>query len=264
MADAGLALVALLVLGGAVVALRAVLDGLRTGLPASIAVLAPLAEGARLLRTRRASGGALAGSLFLLAAVLRVLVSGLAGPVGVAGFVIADAVWWLGGLLLVERRPRFMLGALAVELPLLLALAAPVVAARSLRIDVVVAADRAIPLAVEAPVAFLIVLAVGGVLLPWAVSGGSRPVAGRARLLVGAGLAAQPVSAAAAASVLFLGLGGWSAVGAEALLTVVLVVAARRFPALRLRRLIGPALALLTPLAVLQLAIVIALTLYPL
>jgi NADH-quinone oxidoreductase subunit H len=261
-ADGVLAVVALLVLGAAVVALQAVLDGLRTGIPASIAVLAPLAEGARLIRTRGIRSAArpvLAGAVLLVSAVLRVLVPTLAGPIGVGGFLVADVVWWIGGLLLVQR-PRFLLAALAVEGPLVLALAAPAVSAGSIGVEGVVGAQQGLPFAVTMPVALLLLLGVGGVLLPWAVLGEARHLGGAARLLVGAALAAQPVSAAAAASVLFLGLGGGWAVVAAALLAGALVVLARGFPRLGLRRLSRIALAVLLPLALVQLAVVIVLT----
>lgn len=262
MADAVLAVVALAVLGAGVVALRAVLDGLRTGIPASIAVLAPLAEGARLIRTwgtRRAERPVLAGAVLLLSVVLRVLVPTLAGPLGVGGFLLADVGWWIGGVLLARRPRRFLVAALAVEAPLVLALAAPAVAAGTMRVDGVAGAQQGLPFAATMPVALLLVLGIGGVLLPWAVHGEVRQLGGTARLLVGAALAAQPVSAAAAAAVLFLGLGGGWAVVATALLAAALVVAARRFPVLPLRRLTRLALTVLLPLAVVQLAIVVVL-----
>jgi NADH-quinone oxidoreductase subunit H len=225
-------------------------------------VLAPLAEAARLLRARSARSGAapgVAGALLLAAAVLRVLVPTVAGSLGVGGYVVADGLWWVGGLLLSGRRGPFVLGALALEAPLVLALVAPAVSVRSIRVDDIVTDQQGLPLAAEMPVAFVIVLAIGGVLLPWAVQGDARRLGGTARLLVGAGLAAQPVSVAATASVLLLGLGGGWAIAASALLTAVLVVAARRFPALRMRRLTAPALAVLLPLALVQLAVVIVL-----
>jgi NADH-quinone oxidoreductase subunit H len=260
-ADAALAALALVVLGTGVGALRAVLDGLLTGTPASIAVLAPLAEGARLIRTGGTRSGArpvLAGAVLLLSAGLRVLVPTLAGPLGIGGFLVADVVWWLGALLLV-RRPGFLLAALAVEAPLVLVLAAPAVATRSIRVDAVAGAQQGLPFAATMPVAFLLLLALGGVLLPWVVEGEAGHLGGTARLLVGAALAAQPVATAAAVSVLFLGLGGGGAVAATALLAVVLVVAARRFPRLGPRRLIRLALAVLLPLALVQLAVVVVL-----
>ena len=259
MAEAVLAVVALLVLAVGVAALRAVLDGRRSGTPASIAVLGPLSEAARLLRER--SGGSvpvLAGALLLVAAVARGIVPVLVGPLGLGAFVAADVVWWIGGLLLAERRGRFLLGALAVEVPLVLALAAPAVAARSTRLSDVVAAERTLPFAAEAPVAFLLVLVIGGVLLPWAIRVDRRR--GGGRLLIGAGLAAQPVSAAAAATLLFVGIGGGWGVVATAVLAAALVLLARRLPALRLGRVVRPALVVLLPLAVVQLAVVVALT----
>jgi len=257
MAEAAIAVLALLVLGVAVVGLRAVLDGLRTGVPASIAVLAPLAEGARLLRTRAvgAHPGALpvvAGALLLLAPLARAVLLVDDVPGGVAWLAAADALWWIGAVLLGRWR------AIVLELPLLVALAAPVVAAGSLRTD---APQQDLPFAAEAPVAFLLLLVVGGVLLPWAVHGPVERLGGTARLLAGAGRAAQPVSAAATASVLLLGTsGGWTWLAA-AVLAAVLVIAARRFPVPSVRRLAWLSVVVLLPLAVVQLAIVVGLTL---
>lgn len=247
-----IAVVALLVLAAGVVALRAVLDGIRLGVPASIAVLAPVSEAARLLRSRpiRARPRVLpvvGGAGLLAASVLRVVALSL--PSAVAWFVAADLLWWVAGALLVRGAGfRYVGRAVAVELPLLLALAVPIVAA-----------EADLPLAVEAPVALLLITA-GGVLLPWAVA----PCAvgtGAGRLLVGAGLAAQPVSAAAVAAALFLPSGiAWLGAGTVAL-TVLLVVAARRFPVLRPPLIARLSLRALLPLAAVQLAIVVALTL---
>ena len=124
--------------------------------------------------------------------------------------------------------------------------------------------DRArgqdLPLAAEAPVAFLLLLVVGGVLLPQAVAGPVDGLGGAARLLAGAGRAAQPVSAAATASMLLLGTDdGWTWLAAS-LLAAVLVVVSRRFPVLSTPRLVRLALTVLLPLAVVQLAIVVALS----
>lgn len=262
MADAAVAVVALLVLGPGAVALRGVLDGLRIGIPASIAVLAPLAEGARLVRRWGVRSGArpvLAGATLVVATLLRVLVPALAGPLGIGGFLVADAVWWAGGLLLARRRRRFLIGALALEAPLVVVVAAPAVAAGGVRIGAVAAAQQGLPFAATMPVAFLLLLAVVGVLLPWAVQADVRRLGGTARLLGGAALAAQPVSAAAAASVLFLGLGAGWAVVATALLTAVVVVAERWFPRPALARLTRVSLAVLLPLGAVQLAIVVVL-----
>jgi hypothetical protein len=256
MAEAAIAVLAVLVLGAGVVALRAVLDGLRTGLPASIAVLAPLGEGARLLRTRSVGartrpGPVVAGVLLLIPPLLRVTLLGLDLPGGVAWLVAAEAVWCVGAGMLGRWR------SIVLEPPLLLALATPVVAAGTLWIGPV----RDLPIAAEAPVAFLLLLVIGGVLQPWAIDPPVDRLGGAARLLAGAGRAAQPVSVAATASVLLLGTtSGWTWFAA-AVLAAVLVIGARRFPVLPERRLVRLALAVLLPLAVVQLGIVIALTL---
>jgi hypothetical protein len=253
MGDAGVAVVAVLLLGAGVVAVRAVLDGLRTGLPASIAVLAPLAEGARLLRTRAVGArtgtlSVVAGALLLVAPVLRAVLLTLDLPGGAVWLVAAEAVWSVGAVLLGRWRT------VLIEAPLIVALATVVVG--DVRIDAF-----AHPPAAVAPVAFLLVLAVGGVLLPWAVDPGVDRLGGAARLLAGAGRAVQPVSIAAAASVLLLGTAGWWTWLAAAVLAAVLVLVARRFPLLPQRRLVRLALAALLPLAVVQLGVVVALTL---
>lgn len=247
-----IAVVALLVLAAGVVALRAVLDGARVGVQASIAVLAPVSEAARLLRSRPIGAHprvlpVVGGAGLLAASVLRVVALSL--PDAVAGFVAADLLWWIAGALLARGAGfRYVGRAVAVELPLLLALAVPIVAA-----------EADLPLAVEAPIALLLIAA-AGVLLPWAVA--PRAVGtGAGRLLVGAGLAAQPVSAAATAAALFLPAGlAWLGAGTVAL-TALLVVASRRFPVLRPPLIARLSVRALLPLAAVQLAIVVALTL---
>ncbi|GAA2752600.1 hypothetical protein [Amnibacterium kyonggiense] len=264
-----LAVVTLLLLGAAVVALRAALDARGTGMT-SIAVLAPLAEGARLVRTRTARARpaeVVGGALLLLAPAVRVLALPLAGPAllgaapGLGWFVVADAIWWVGAGLLAGR--RVLPAALALEAPLLLALASPAVAVGSVRITDVAAGRLGLPLAVEAPVAFLLILVVGGVLLPWAVQPATARLGGSARLLAGAGAAAQVVAASATASLLLLGAGPGVPllVAATAILGGVLVLAARRFPVLALGRLARLGVVALLPLAAVQLGIVVALSL---
>lgn len=246
MVDA-VAVAVLLVLAAGVVALRAVLDGARVGVPASIAVLAPVSEAARLLRTRARVRPVVGGAGLLGASVLRVVALDL--PNAVLWFVAADLLLWVAGALLVRGAGfRYLGRAMAVEVPLLLALAVPSVAASS---------DP--PPGVEAPVAALLTAA-GGVLLPWAVA--PRDVgSGAGRLLVGVGLAAQPVSAAAVAAALFLPAGPAWLSGGTVALTLLLVLVARRFPTLRPPLVARLSLRVLLPLAAVQLAIVVALTL---
>lgn len=266
---AAVAVVALLLLGAAVVALRAALDARGTGM-ASVALLAPLAEGARLVRTRAAGtrpAEVVAGALLLLSPVVRVLALPLAGPAplgtaaGLVWFVVADLVWWAGAALLVGRRG--VAAAIALEAPVLLALAAPAVAVGSVRITDLAAGSLGLPLAVEAPVAFLLLLVVGGVLLPWAVQPAVARLGGSARLLAGAGAAAQVVAGASTASVLLLGAGPGAPllVAATVTLSGALVLAARRFPVLPPRRLARLGVAVLLPLAAAQLGVVVVLTL---
>jgi hypothetical protein len=254
-ADA-LGVLVLVALGGGVVGLRAVLDGARVGVPASIAVLAPVSEVGRALRARPAGRRAVlpvvGGAGLLVASVLRVVALPGAGgaplAVAVAGFVVADAVWWVAGAILGRGGARSLARAAAVEAPLLLALAVPVVAGRG-----------TVPLGVEAPVALLLLVA-GGVLLPLAI-GPLRAGPGAGRLLVGAGLATQPVSAAAVAAALLLPAGTAWLVGSTVVLTAIAVLADRRVPALRPPLVARLALRVLLPLAAVQLAVVVALTL---
>jgi NADH-quinone oxidoreductase subunit H len=247
-----IAVAVLLLLGAGVVALRAVLDGARVGVPASISVLAPVAETARLVRSRPLGARSpvlpiVGGAGLLVASLLRALAVPIAQPtvLGVAGFAIADAVWWIAGALLLRGGLRYLGRAVAVEAPILLALAVPVLAG---------VGD--LPLAAEAPVALLLLL-IAGVLLPWAVPapGGQ----GLARLLVGAARATQPVAAAAAAAVLLLPTGTAWLVGATVVLAALVVLAARRFPTLRPPRVARVSALILLPLAAVQLAVVVAL-----
>ena len=269
-------LVALLVLGAGAAALRAVLDGRRVGVPASVSVVAPLAESARLLRSRPAAGAVprtpvVAGVALLVAAALRVLalpVAGaplLGGTLGLLWLVAADVVWWAGAVLLADRvdRVRTLLRAAVIEAPLLVALAAPAVAAGSLRAPDLLVAQQTLPFAAEAPVALLVVLLVGGLLLPAAVP---ERGTGAGRLLVAAARAVQPVSAAAVAAVLLLGVGGSPSgaallAGATALLAAIVVWVAQRLPVLRQQRLVELSAVVLLPLTLVQLGVVAVLTL---
>lgn len=271
---AGCALVVLALLGAGAAALRAVLDGGRVGVPASVSVVAPLAEAARLLR-RRAPGRStsrrpvVAGTALLGAAALRVLalpIAGaplLGGSFGLLWLVVADAVWWAGATVLAERgdRGRSVLRAVALEAPLVVALATPAVAAGSLRAPDLLAAQQSLPFAAEAPVALLIALVAGGLLLPAAL-----PARGTARPLVAAARAVQPVSAAGVAAVLLLGAGGSPSgavllVPVAALLAALVVAVAQRLPVLRPQRLVELSAVVLLPLALVQLGVVAVLTL---
>lgn len=287
--------VGLLLLAGGAVAFQAVLDGRPARVPASVAVLAPLAETARLLRQgRRTLAGAdvllwrLAGVGLLVAAVLQVAVVPVGGAVvadlavGVVWFNAVDvllwACWWLLGwgansTWALVGGHRFLAQALSAELPLMFALIGPAVAAHSLRMTDVVAAQRDLWFAVQMPVAFLVFLA--GVVAfaawgPFAASAGRdiasgvlAELAGTDRLLVLAGRAALLVAGAAVAVPLFLGGGAgpglppaaWTVVK-TALLVAVLVVAGRRVPQLRPERLAEVSWLVVLPLVLVQLLVV--------
>ncbi|MGT2426420.1 hypothetical protein [Amnibacterium kyonggiense] len=277
MADAGpvvaalAAVVALLLLGAVVVSLRAVLDARGAGM-ASIAVLAPLAEGARLVRRRAVGGRAgwapvAAGALLLVSPVVRVLALPIAGPAplgaapGPIWSVVADAIWWAGAALLVGR--RVLPAAVALEAALVAALAATATALGGAGSAGAPLGRLGVPPAAEAPVAFLLLVVGGGVLLPWAVRPAVSRLGGVARLLAGAGLAAQPVAAAATGALLLLGPGPRASLLAvvAVLLACALVLAERRFPVLSLPRLVRLGARVLVPLAAVQLGIVLALAL---
>lgn len=267
-----LALLALPLLAGGTAALRAVLDGRAARVPASIAVLAPASEAARALRTLPllAAGGAamrVAALVTIVVAVVRVLLLPLDGapalvtPLGVGAFVLLDLVCW-GAWWAVERHRRLPLHAVAVELPVLLALAGPAVAAGSLRADAIAAAQRDLPFAVQMPGALLVLVAVLGLLAPWSAPLRTPPrPAGLDGLLLRAARAVGLVSGLATASALLLGGGLVRTGAATVLLLVVVEVVARRLPVLRDGRGARAAVGVLLPLAALQLAVVVALAL---
>nr|WP_244295437.1 complex I subunit 1 family protein [Micromonospora orduensis] len=235
----------------------------------------PVWETARLLRQRR-RGVVAADTLLwrlglagpLVVALLMVVVVPLGDrvaadlPVGVVWFNAMDvllwaAVWLAGwgsnsayGLV---GGYRFLAQALGYELPLMFALTAPAVAAGSLRIADVVAAQRELWFVVWMPVAFLVFL---GAVLAFSMSGpfaypDGRDVAGGVltepsgvdRLILLAGRYALLAAGAATAVALFLGGGSgpllpawlWSLV--KTLAVVAALVALRgRVPVLRADR----------------------------
>jgi NADH-quinone oxidoreductase subunit H len=275
-----LAVPALLLLTGGAVAVRAVLAGRATGLPASLAVLAPAAEAARAVRTLPPlpPGGAAVriGAVGLLAtAVARVLLLPLGGtplldpPAGLPAWLVLDLLAWLCWAPLGRHRGalgRLVLQAVAVELPVAAALAAPAVAAGTVRIAAVTGQEGP-PAALQMPVAPLVLLAVLGLLAPWSAPlAPSRPASGLDRLLLGTGRAAALVAGLAGVAAVFLGrtadpAGLLRLVVATVLLVLLVEVAARRFPVLRDEQPSVVAIAVLLPLALLQLAVVAALAL---
>ncbi len=253
-----------------------VLDGLLTaraeGSPLRPAVTRPFDETTRLLRQRRRAplsadsllwrigGGGLVVAALLMVAVVplgeRVL-SDL--DVGVVWFNTMDvAVWalvWLTGwgansVHSLVGGYRFLALALAYELPLMFALVAPAIAAASLNLGDVAAAQRPLWFAVWMPVAF-VVYCLGVVAFsvwgPFAspvggdVAGGVlSELSGVDRLLVQAGRHALLAAGAAFSVPMFLGGGagpllpGWAWVLLKtAAVLAVLVAFRRRLPVLR-------------------------------
>ncbi|GGL07366.1 NADH-quinone oxidoreductase subunit H [Mangrovihabitans endophyticus] len=255
----------------------------------------PLWETARLLRQRRRStvtpdallwrAGA-AGPLvvaLLMAVVVPMGGRAVADPVvGVVWFNALDVALWLlvwsagwgaNGVYALVGGYRYLAQALAYELPLMFALTGPAVAAGSLRMSEVVAAQHGLWFVVWMPVAFGVFLgAVAGFSL-WGPFGypAGRDVAGGVlaepsgvdRLVLLAGRYALLAAGAAMASALFLGgpagpvLPGWlwSALK-TALVLAALVAVRRRMPVLRADRVMRLAWLVVLPLTLAQLLVV--------
>ncbi len=293
-APAAAALLALLAMAAA--ALDGALAARGSGLPATAGLSAPVNETARLLRQRRrvtvaadsllwrAGGGGL-----LVAALLMVVVVPLGRftladlPVGVVWFNAMDIVVW-AAVWLAGWGPnsahslvggyRFLALALAYELPLMFALTAPAVAAGSLRVgDVAAAQDGGWWYVAQMPVAFLVfclgvtAFSVWGPFAPPAgtdLAGGVlTELSGVDRLLFLAGRYALLAAGSAFAVPLFLGGGagpvlpGWLWVLVKtALLLSVFVVVRRRLPALRPDRFAEVGWLVLLPLVLVQVLVV--------
>ncbi|GAA2018382.1 NADH-quinone oxidoreductase subunit H [Pseudokineococcus marinus] len=278
-----------------VTALDGALAARAAGRSASVGAQHPLVETARLLRQRRRTTVAadtllrhVAVGGFVVAPLLMVAVVPLGewvladASVGVVWFNAVDVlVWvlvWLAGwgpnaAWSLTGGYRFLAQAMAYELPLMFALTAPAVAAGSLRVGDVAAAQPGLPHVVWMPVAFVVyctgVLAfsVRGPLSPAggaAISGGVlAELSGVDRLLVLAGRAGLLVAGAAFAVPLFLGGGsgpllpGWLWVLVKtALLAAALVVVRRRLPDVRPERFLALGWTVLLPAALLQLLVV--------
>lgn len=287
--------IAVLMLAGGVASADAVLTARAVGAPMRVAFRAPLFEAARLLQQqRRTVIGAdsllwrIGGAGLLVAAFLQVLVvpvgTAVAAdpPVGVVWFNAVDvllwACWWLlgwganstwglvGGY-------RFLGQALAYELPLMFALTAPAVAAGSLRVTDVVAAQQHLWFVVLMPVAALIYGVSVVAFAAWgpfgtpagadAAGGVLVELSGPDRLLVLAGRYALLVSGAAVGAALFLGGGTgpllppgiWLLVKTIGVLAVFVLIG-RAVPAIRPERLAELAWVVLLPLVLLQVLVV--------
>jgi len=272
----------------------ACLDGLLGPAPGQGRVRAlrrPLTETARLLRQpRRTLVGAdvmlwrIGGAGLVLVALLMVAVVPLGRwtladlSVGIVWFNALDVVvWalvWLAGwgpnaVHSLVGGYRFLAQALAYELPLMFALTSPAVAAGSLRVADVVAAQHTVWFVVWMPVAFVVYclavagFSVWGPLSPAAgadIAGGVLSEAsGPDRLLLLGGRYALLAAGAAFAVPLFLGGGagpllpGWAWVLVKTVLLLAALVAVRhRLPTLRPDRFVEVGWMVLLPLVLLQ------------
>jgi NADH-quinone oxidoreductase subunit H len=283
-----------LALGAA--SLDAVLAARAAGGPAGAAVAAPLREVARLLVQRRRTTLApdaalwrLGGAGVLAAALLASLVTPLGRyavadlPVGVVWFNAMEVLVW-GALWLAGWGAnsawglvggyRFLAQGLAYELPHMFALITAALAAGSLRVGDIVAAQSGLWFAVWMPAAFAVYLLSALAMAFWGpfdqpvqrdLAGGvAAELAGVDRLVLAAGRCLLLAAAAAFAVPLFLGGGAgpllpewlWSLVKTAAVMAL-LVWAGRRLPTVRMDRFEELAWLVLLPLTLVQ-ALVVA------
>lgn len=288
-----LAAALLLLAAAAAAVLDTALDPVR---PAGAATLArPVAETARLLRQRRRTTVAPDELLWrigtagpLVIALLMAVVIPLGGhavadlSVGLVWFNAADVlVWaavWLAGwgpnsVFGLVGGYRFLAQALCYELPLMFALTAPALAAHSLAVGDIVAAQHGLWYAVWMPVAFAVFLVSVAGFAVWGplgypagtdIAGGVlAETSGPDRLLLLAGRYALLAAGAAMGTALFLGGGAgpllpgwlWSALKTLALLAVLLALR-RRLPVLRADLIAAAAWVVVLPAVLLQLLIV--------
>jgi NADH-quinone oxidoreductase subunit H len=271
--------------------LQAVLAARSEGARLAPAVLVPVREAARLMRQGRRSTVAadrllwhVATAGLLVTAVLMLAVVPLGQwtlvdlNVGVVWFNAMDVlVWaliWLAGwgpnaAYALIGGYRFLVQALAYELPLMFALVAPAVAAGSLRVGDIAAAQNGLWYAVWMPVAFVVYcLGVAGFAV-WGpfgpalgadLAGGvESELSGVDRLLFVTGRYALLVAGTAFAVPMFLGGGSgpllpswaWTLVK-TVLLLVVMVWLGRRLPLLRAERLLEVGWVIVLPLVLAQ------------
>ena len=287
------AVLVLFALAGAV--LNGTLTAHGAGRPLLSGAAAPVTEVARLLRQRRQVTIAAdvllwrigAGGLVVVA-LLKILVVPL-GPwaladlsVGVVWFNAMDvmvwALFWLLGWGANSAHAlvggyRFLAQAVSYELPLMFALITPAVAAGSLRVGDVVAAQQGLWFVVWMPVAFLTFCASVLAFSSWGpfataagrdIAGGFlTDVSGVDRLLILAGRYALLTAGAAFAVPLFLGGGAgpllpewlWSIIK-TALVLAVFVAIRHRAPSVRPDRFAEVAWIIVLPAALLQVLVV--------
>lgn len=288
-----LAAALLMLTAAAAAVLDAALDPVR---PAGAAALArPVHETARMLRQRRRTTVAPDELLWrvgtagpLVIALLMAVVIPIGGAsvadlsVGLVWFNAMDVlVWaaiWLAGwgpnsAFGLVGGYRFLAQALCYELPLMFALTAPAVAAHSLEVGDIVAAQSGLWYAAWMPVAFAVFLVSVAGFAVWGplgypagtdIAGGVfAEASGSDRLLLLAGRYALLAAGAAMGTALFLGGGagpllpGWLwSVLKTLLLLAVLVALRRRLPVLRADRIATTAWVVVLPAVLVQLLIV--------
>ncbi|MEO3936560.1 NADH-quinone oxidoreductase subunit H [Dermatophilaceae bacterium Soc4.6] len=285
----------LLVLATLAASAHGALAARTVGASPGVGALLPATETARLLRQERRTllaadsplwrigGAGLALIPLLMAAVVPLGPPAvLDSPIGIVWFNAADVVVWALVWLLgwganstyaLVGAFRFLATALAYELPLMFALTTPAVAAGSLRVSDVVAAQSGLWYVVWMPVAFAITLlgvvgfSVWGPLSPAAapdLAGGVlAELSGPDRLLAGAGRYLLLTAGSAFATALFLGgtqgplLPGWMWMSLKTLVVVLALVAVRgRLVLLRPDRFLEVGWLVLLPLALAQLLVV--------
>lgn len=275
--------------------LAGVLTARSSAQPMASGARAPWRETARLLRQRRRVSVAAdrllwrgGSGTFLVAAILMVAVIPLGRwtladlPIGIVWFNAMDVLIWAGAWLTgwganaahaLIGGYRFLAQALAYELPLMFALTTPAVAASSLRIADVVAAQSGLWFVVWMPVAFVVFCL--GVLAfsTWGpfssaaandIAGGIlAELSGPDRFLVLAGRYALLAAGSAFGVTVFLGGGSgpWLVPWAWFLLKTVLllgclVIAGHRLPLVRPDRFVEVGWLVLIPATLLQLLIV--------
>ena len=280
-----------LLLAGLAAALHGSIEGVAAGRGRLQGAMTPARETARLLRQRQRSTLsadrplARVGAWGLLPlSLLKIAVVPLGGwvlfasPVGVVWFNAMDVtVWalvWLTGwgpnsAYSLVGAYRFLAQALGYELPLMFALVAPPIAAGSLRVSDIAAAQDGLWFVVWMPVAFAIYcLGVVGFAVwgPLSAPAGSdlaggvlTELSGADRLLFLAGRYMLLVAGAAFAVPMFLGGGagpllpGWAWVLVKTTLLLAVFVASRHWlPVLRPDRFVEAGWVVLLPLAVVQ------------
>lgn len=288
---APVALLALATVGAAVAHAQA---ARARGAAALSGVGLPFAESARLLRQRRrvpvAADRVLwqvaIGGLPVVAVLMAVVVPVgpvvlVDSPVGVVWFNAMDvmlwALWWLAGWgpnsahSLVAGH-RFLALALAYELPLMFALTSPAIAAHSLRVADVAAAQQGLWFAVWMPVAFLVFLGAAVAFASWGpfavaahadLAGGVlaeasgvdrwQVLVGRHLVLAAAALMAVPMFLGGGAGPL-LGPAAWTVVKAVVVLAGLELVAGR-VPLVRPERFAEVGWMVLLPATVLQMLV---------